>query len=394
MVEEETVIEGGVELKVPKWRDEVPTKKDSVFYNPSQVINRDFSILYSQAYAQIHSSEISVLDAFCATGVRGIRYLIEGEATYALFNDLNPLAVKLAQRNVDLNREHFPSSRQYKFMNLDANILMENERKENIQWKIIDIDPFGSPSPYFHSSVALVPYEGTICYTATDMQVLTGREPLAAYTNYGQTHYYRIDSLHEVALRTLIVAVQKIALQHDITLLPSLSLSTNHFIRVWLQRHRGIEKNQIYKQIGYIAVCLNPECNSLSAHSLGEQVELCPLCASRRSLIGPAWMGDMHSSSFLHKMIQLSPYGLFSTKSRISRLLERMCEEQSVNVPWFFDLHRCADDIGEPVPKSQDIIEWLENRGFRACRTHFKGTGVRTDANQVEIKSAIKELAK
>ncbi|MBI2130960.1 hypothetical protein HYU10_04285 [Candidatus Woesearchaeota archaeon] len=47
-----------------------------------------------------------------------------------------------------------------------------------------------------------------------------------------------------------------------------------------------------------------------------------------------------------------------------------------------------------PVPKKEDILEKLQERGFKSSPTHFSGTGIKSDISHRELVDLLKELAK
>jgi len=70
-----------------------------IFYNPRMVLNRDISVVITKL-AKVRRA----LDAFTASGVRGIRYALEGGVEEVSFNDRNVEALQLAQKNAELNQ--------------------------------------------------------------------------------------------------------------------------------------------------------------------------------------------------------------------------------------------------------------------------------------------------
>ena len=68
------------------------------------------------------------------------------------------------------------------------------------RFDVIDLDPYGSPTPFLDAAVQSVADGGMLCITATDMAVLCGNSPETCYTKYGAIAL-KSKSCHEMALR-------------------------------------------------------------------------------------------------------------------------------------------------------------------------------------------------
>ncbi len=162
--------EGLITIKTPEF-DKISSKAP-VFYNPVMELNRDLSVLAIKAYVKDLGHEISICDAFGGSGIRGIRYAKEiEEVSNVVITDINPLAVQYANENIETN--DLDNVKVYKE---DANILL---RKCRGKFDVVDIDPFGTPSPYLESAAISLKAGGMICATATDTSALCGtyKEP-------------------------------------------------------------------------------------------------------------------------------------------------------------------------------------------------------------------------
>lgn len=98
-------------------------------------------------------------------------------------NDISPASHKLMQDNFDLNNL---SPYLYKKTLSDANLLLTN-RKPNIHFDIIDIDPYGSVVPFLDAAVSNVRDGGLLCITCTDTRVLCGSDFSKCFYYYGST---------------------------------------------------------------------------------------------------------------------------------------------------------------------------------------------------------------
>lgn len=69
-------------------------------------------------------------------------------------------------------------------------------------------------------------------------------------------------------------------------------------------------------------------------------------------------------------------------KREAVRLLELIATETNskIRIP-YYDIHKICKSLGTSIPSMAEIIEKLKAEGFNAARTHFSGTGLRTDAS-------------
>lgn len=197
--------------------------KDQVFYNPVQQFNRDLSVAVIRTWSespivtkkqlrkaawerkraeassgklgrteeQTNGSEdesdvpqrrITVLEALSATGLRAIRYALEIPAIQAvLANDMSPSAIKAIQQNIAHN--NIPPNLVQATCS-DANALMYSHRTERID--VIDLDPYGTATPFIDSAIQAISSDGLLCVTCTDMSVTAGQGyPEKCFASYG-----------------------------------------------------------------------------------------------------------------------------------------------------------------------------------------------------------------
>ncbi len=171
-----TVDEGQVRIKIPVY-DKVSSKAP-VFYNPVMELNRDLSVIALQVYRQMQREDISICDSFGGSGIRGIRYSKEVPGVKdVVISDLNPLAVKFAQKNIQDN-----GLENVQVCHEDANILLRRCRGK---FHVVYIDPFGTPSPFIESAATSLKSGGLLCVTATDTSALCGTYKEPCIRKYG-----------------------------------------------------------------------------------------------------------------------------------------------------------------------------------------------------------------
>ncbi|MEM3342526.1 MAG: hypothetical protein QW728_07525, partial [Thermoplasmata archaeon] len=110
----------------------------------------------------------------------------------------------------------------------------------NNTFDFIDIDPFGSPVPFAEHAICAARKEGIIAVTATDTSSLAGAYPAVCMRRYWSipTSGY---NKHEMALRILIWRMVLAAASYDIGLFPVFSLSSDHFVRVFLKVKKSVK---------------------------------------------------------------------------------------------------------------------------------------------------------
>ncbi len=365
------VREGRVQVEVPVASTpstKGPARADApVFYNPAMELARDVSVSLVRATG---SSSWRVLDGLAGTGIRGVRYAVEGPSLReVVLNDINPVAAALCRKNLDRNDV---TSGQVTRRRLES-LLLEDH------FDMVDVDPFGSPSVFLPGAVRAVRREGIIAVTATDTPALCGSKPRPCIRRYG-ARPWRGDAMHEVALRILAGAVIREAARVDKAAVPVLSMSEDHFVRVFLRVSEGARKaDAILASMGYAW--------ATDEGSIGTGPAPPPR-ADRWA--GPLWLGHLHDPGILGTMA--ADEGLEPSK-RHARLLDRWREEAELP-PLLIDGNRLASRIGTSTPRMANILEALRSGGYAAGRAHTNPVGIKTDAPLEVLESVFRDLEK
>lgn len=329
------VKEGQVKLIVPKPKA-ILTAKAPAFYNPVMVVNRDVSVLIAKIL-----KPKSALDLLSATGVRALRLAKESGVKEVWANDAKKSAFEFIKKNAKLNKLSIHMS----------NMLASDLLKKSHKFDYIDVDPFGTPVPFLDDAVKKLSSDGILAVTATDTAVLCGSAPFEVCSRRYGGRPTRDYLMHEVGLRILIKYVIEVGLKHKINLVPIFSNSTRHYMRIYFKTAKT------------------------RAKSIGKWRDA-----------GPMWLGDLWDSELVENMCALA----IQTKeiSPLTRnLLFTIKEESKINKIGFIDI---ASFHPKNFPKINDVIAKLQSKGFKAARTHFNPTGIRTDATEKEIKKLIK----
>ncbi|MAF89033.1 MAG: tRNA (guanine(10)-N(2))-dimethyltransferase [archaeon] len=322
------------------------------FYNARMEFNRDFTIATLSAEAQ---KGWKVLDAFGASGVRGIRLAQEIEDIELTINDISKGAVELIKRNVKRNKVSA------EILQRDAAALM-NERK----FDFIDLDPFGSPSQFLEPAFRSIRNKGIVGMTATDMTALCGVYPKVAERNYGGRSL-RTEYCHELGARLVIAATARAAARFEKRIEVLSVLNADHYLRITLRARDGAEgANKCLTNIkqGY-------HCFKCNEHGFEKKCR----CRQKITEFGPVWSGPIFEKKFINESLKTVKRKNFGTEKRLLKTLEVMKEE--IRSPaFYYDLHK---HYKGNVPKISEAIEKLKKQGIKATRTHFSPTAIKSE---------------
>lgn len=363
--------EGAAKIVVP----------NGVFYNPFARFSRSFSIPVLVMESLRRGKELVVGDLMAASGVRGIRYFLEaGVVGEAWFNDRSRLAYEAIKHNIGIN--HIVG----RVYNRDVRHLLYSEALYKLDF--IDIDPFGTPSPYIDAAMAAVKNGGIVAFTATDLTALCGLYPLAAFRKYSSL-VSKTWFCHEMALRILLKSALDSAGRHDRYVMPIISIFSEQYARVYLRVIEGRLKYP-YDYVGYLEYKPNEYVKVFPLRSLGRDSAV-----ERGSVvIGPMWIGPLHDKLALEFIIDQSLYNnilIPEDRNRVEKLV-RLLYEESGMPPYYYDIHVLSSLIGRAPPPLGMVIARLRELGFSVSRTHFSGHGLKTDCLLGDFLALLREL--
>jgi len=271
--------------------------RDEVFYNPSQVFNRDLSSLVIRAYHQIlceekknNDEKLNILELFGASGLRSCRYAKEMNdmINMVVCNDMDFNATKHTLQNASKNEVidkvyatcadatslcnggngHLLDMihKQYDLRVIKQlkdwgtqrtkyieDINPEEQRKDtfrkpfdqtlmDLPFNVVDIDPYGSAAPFLDAAVKKIANGGLLCVTSTDMQVLaSGTYPETIFTKYGgmQLTHPNCPWIHEMSLRILMHTLNLTCAKYGLYAHPLLCITVDFYIRIFVQIRRS-----------------------------------------------------------------------------------------------------------------------------------------------------------
>ena len=378
-----TVEEGLTKIQFPEF-DKISSDAP-VFYNPHMELNRDISILALQTFQKQEDRDINICDLFGGSGIRGVRYKNEIDGVGHVFiNDISETANEYERHNVELN-----NLKDIEIFQHDASMFLRMHRGE---FDVIDIDPFGTPSPFLDSAGYCSRRNSLLCVTATDTSALCGtyKEPCIRKYN---AKPYKSEYCHETGIRILAGFVALTLAKYSKSIEVKLSHSTEHYMRLYIEVKKGSKKSdECLKNIGYISHCKHCLYREENKGLATSTPDICPECGEKLIQAGPLWLGEIQNEEFISKMIEESENKKLNTKEDVLKLLES-CRIEAKSPATFYDVHKICKILKISAPKLDLVFGNLEKEGFEAVKTHFNPLGIKTNAPLKKIKESIKTLS-
>jgi len=391
----ETVKEGMISILVPKLKTfvkepwECAPSKAPVFYNPKMELNRDLAVLVLQTYQRMVKRKPSACEPLTGCGIRGIRLAREVEGVQkVVINDISPEATKLAKFNVKSNKV----AKRVDVLNEDANLLLSKYAAPRKRFDYVDVDPFGSPSPYMDSAVRALRNGGLLALTATDMAPLCGVHPKACVRKYGGKPL-RTEYCHELALRLLIGCLAMSAAKHDVGIRVVFSYSAYNHVRTYAILSYGAkEADKNVRAMGYILHCFKCFHRETTKGIVPLLKRDCPECGSRLHVAGPLWLGEMWDEKFCVQMRKEVKKRNLRLGEKIFKMLSLVIEESKAPATYYV-IDKMCDRFNLPIPSLSKTIGELRKTGFQAVATHFNSKAFRTNAPAKFLKAVVTRLS-
>jgi len=392
----EVLEEGRIKFLAPELgafklsRCEYAPSKAPVFYNPVMELNRDLAVLALRAFQKVVKRELTVCEPLAGCGVRGIRFAKEVHGIQkVVLNDINPIAAKLAQHNVELNQ----MSHRVQVLNEDANLLLSKYARPRRRFDYVDIDPFGAPVGYVDSALRALRDEGLIALTATDMAPLCGVYPQVSLRKYGGRSL-RTEYCHEIGVRLLAGYLASTAARQNISARPIFSHSADHYVRLYALCDYGAEKaDETIGNMGYLLHCFNCLHRESYEESMPSFPRQCAQCGSRLKSAGPLWLGKIFDTEFCSSMKNDIANRQLRNEKKVSGLLS-LIEEESDSPVTYYVISKICDEFDLPVPSLRHVTSQIKRSGFEVSLTHFNRMGFRTTAPASVVTEIVKKASK
>jgi tRNA (guanine26-N2/guanine27-N2)-dimethyltransferase len=353
------------------------------------------------------SNGISILDALAATGLRSVRYLKEIPGVqHVVINDLDPKAIDAAKQSCLSNG--IENSR-VTFHIGDASMYMYEKRDPFVQFDVIDLDPYGTASPFLDSAVQAIADGGLLCVTCTDMPVLAGNYPEVCFAKYGCMPL-KARYIHEMSLRILLHAIDTAANRYKRYIEPWLSLSVDFYVRVFVRIHESpaevkrssLKRAFVYQSTQCASFYLQPlsimKKSITAAHS--QAPNTCLETKGRLKIGGPFWSDPIHSQEVVDELLRRVEYGVIGsedlpfpipTANRVRGILTSISEELK-DVPFYYVLPDISATLKCMTPNASVFKSALLNAGYRVSQFHHEPTAVKTDAPPHVVSEMIRLL--
>ncbi len=340
--------------------------------------NRAFSALALRAARSLDviPKNPVIADVFCAGGSRGISYAaaLENRQKEIVFVDASQQAIRQAKANArkaKVKRAIFACD--------EANAFLATH-SHSFDW--VDLDPFGTPAPFLENALRAIHGNGVLSVTATDLASSAGRYPAPCVRNYAAKPIY-CEFSHEAALRITLGAIARAAARFELGVEPLAAWYEEHYVKIIARVSEGAQKaDASLGEIGFINYCAKCGERWKSAQ---------PACVCKRGkkpdFAGPLWLGKISDDEFLKKMAALA--GNEKEKNFAALLLE---ENDASFPPGFFDLHELGSKLKVNSPNKQSLIDKLKKKGFRAARTHYSGTAIKTNARYADLRRLLQNV--
>lgn len=393
-----------------------------------------------------------ILDALSATGLRALRYAKEIPfVTAVVGNDMNPNAITSMKMNIQhngLSEQITPNlgdaiGHMYTVAYPPTN--SHGPKHVSQKYDVIDLDPYGTASPFIDAALQAINDGGLLCVTCTDSGVFASLGYCEkTYALYGGMPI-KGSHMHEGGLRLIIHSVATAAARHGIAIEPLLSLSIDFYARVFIRVRRSPADVKFLAGKTMLVYGCDNGCGAWSINTIGRNTKqigkrdviwykhtvsqgpgvdrLCEHCGSKTHIAGPMWGGPMHNKAFIQKMLHdletIDPQ-VYETKARVEGMLTTALDELLVNDghpeytpanqrkdgeemipkvpaeavdlhPFFFIPSALSKVIHCVAPKDAAIRGALRHLGFKATRSHCQPGSIKTDAPWTAVWEIMRE---
>ena len=320
-------------------KDKGPGKAKGVFYNPAMKMSRDLHV----AFAKKLKIKGKVLDGLAASGIRGIRLALEANLNVE-FCDTSQLATKTILENLKLN-------------NLVAEVYNEpvEELLKKKKYDCIDIDPFGTPTPFLEAALKGLNDNGILGVSATDTAVLCGAKPSICMKRYGAMSMKWV-SAKEIGVRILLAKIHSIATGIGKGIDPLLCYSEGHHLRVFVKLTP--KYNTILKWINLDMEVIEQE---------------------EKNAGGPLWVDKIINKNLIPD----------DCDGRLGKFFQTLKNEAN-GPPGLYDINDIARDVNVgQTPRRDKIIKCLDELGYFASSSVFSPLGIKTNAPKAKRREAV-----
>uniref|UniRef100_A0A8C9DFK6 tRNA (guanine(26)-N(2))-dimethyltransferase n=1 Tax=Prolemur simus TaxID=1328070 RepID=A0A8C9DFK6_PROSS len=316
---------------------------------------------------EICEEGLRVLEGLAASGLRSIRFAREVPGLRSVVaNDASARAMELMRHNVQLNDvAHLVQPSQ-----ADAGMLMYQHQRVSERFDVIDLDPYGSPTPFLDAAVQAVSEGGLLCVTCTDMAVLAGNSGETCYSKYGAMAL-KSRACHEMALRIVLHSLDLRANCYQRFVVPLLSISADFYVRVFVRVFTGQAKVKASaSKQALVFQCVG--CGTFHLQRLGKASGAPGSRVKFSAACGPPVTPECEHCGQRHQVglgCERQPQGL------------PLCPPIYLpDVPLYYTLDQLSATIHCNTPSLLQLRSALLHAGFRVSLSHACKNAVKTDA--------------
>ena len=348
----------------------------NAFINPLAKLNRDIGIAI--VGPKKRGKGLKMLDATAATGIRGIRYLIESAVDDCTFLEINEDVFSQLGANIKSNGVKAAA------LNTSIQEFCSSTRE---RFDLVELDPFGGIYPYVFD-VAKVLRGGSYFFaTATDAAVLCGAQKNACLKLYSAKPMHN-KLCHETGLRIMIGYMARMLAQFNFGIDVLLGMFHDHYMRVYARIESGAAAaTKSIGELGFAFYC--DSCGAItSSKGLVPVHAECQECGSKMRASGPLWLGRLKSDAAIDAV---STYASKSGDRHLQSVSQLLSSE--LDIPLFYHIPSFTKKLGITGVSPDAVIESLVTRGLSASHTHFDPNGIKSSATAADVTAAIKGCA-
>ena len=339
----------------------------TAFYRAKSQVGRDLAVLAAAVYRQ-QQGQLRVIDAMTGCGVRPLRYHLEAGADWVWANEGNPDLQTLLGNN--LCQGMAPES--YRITCQDANQLFFSCAQQHDYYDLIDIDSFGSPTPFITTALWAIKLGGLLYLTSTDGRATSGHALEKSVQIYGACARNH-PAVHEQGLRLLIGCAAQQAASRGFCIKPVFSIFNGSIHRAMV---RVVTDPWQHKHYGFLVYCHScGQFRTANWRQLGQLA--CEGCGVAPVVSGPMWLGPLHDVDYLGQMSTLAAQ--WRWPQQVQRLLAIMRSEATMP-PYYYPLAEIGRRGQMDVPARERLIKGICDRAYRATRTHLDTQAIKTNA--------------
>lgn len=137
-----------------------------------------------------------------------------------------------------------------------ADIVFEPMLQQELM-DVVDLDPYGSASPFLDGAFRCIKEGGMMLVTSTDSAVLCGNHMDTCHAKYSSAPY-KASHCHDMAVRLLLCYAERVANKHRKYIVPLLSLHIDFYVRCFFRVYtQPAETKCSVSKFGYQLQCSN-----------------------------------------------------------------------------------------------------------------------------------------